>query len=85
MGVYEKGEYDGSFDYRGRNISFYIVDNDRPIKNEKMTRYINFYEGGKNIGVKVVYGHVDKLTNITNFDAKQWFEEYLEEKMKRWK
>ncbi len=50
-----------------------------------MTRYINFYKNGKNNGTKVVYRYVDKLTNITNLDAKQWFEEYLEEESKRWK
>lgn len=73
-----KNQYDGSFSYKGRKIYYKIVDNEKPIKNEKLSRYINFYENGNSLGVRSIYGSYDEMTNISDFDAAKWFEEYIE-------
>lgn len=73
--------YDGSFNYQGRKISYKIIDNsNKPIENEKMSRYINFCENGNNLGVKGIYGYVEDMTNISSIDARKWFDEYLKGK-----
>ena len=72
-------QYDGHFDYQGRKISYNITDdkNDyKSIENNKMLRYINFFENGNNLGMKSIYGYDEEMTNITSEKAKQWFEEY---------
>lgn len=77
MKITDVNQYDGCFDYNGRIINYNITDNNYPIKEDKLSRYIHFYENGTELGFKVIYGHVDKMLNITHLDAEEWFEEFL--------
>ena len=50
-----------------------------------MSRYIHFYKDGYNIGLASIYGHVEKMTNITILDAEKYFLESLEQGSIQWK
>ncbi len=72
---------DGSFEYNEETILYRITDDNKPIRGikgeEKMSRYITFYHNnGQNIGTRSIYGTYDEMSNITDFDAKRWYEEY---------
>ena len=69
MKITDVNQYDGCFEYNGRIINYNITDNNYPIKEDKLSRYIHFYENGTELGFKVIYGHVDKMLNITHLDA----------------
>lgn len=76
----EAFDYDGFFVYENRKISYRITDNYKPIKNEKMSCFINFFENKENLGVYAIYGDVEEMTNITSEVAKKWFDKYIKNK-----
>lgn len=70
--------YDGSFILNGDTIYYHIVDDKKPIRTikgvEKISRYINFYDINNNhIGVKQIYGDFEDLSNISSYDAEEWY------------
>lgn len=69
-------QYDGQFLYDNTVIMFQITDNDRPVENEKISRYIHFYRHNEALGFMDIYGHTDQLCNITPQDALQWYLEW---------
>lgn len=81
----EINSFDGSFQYNGYTISYWITDNFNEIRNYKMSRYIHFYKDGYNIGLASIYGHVEKMTNITVLDVEKYFLESLEQGSIQWK
>lgn len=41
---------------------------------------ILIFENEKNLGLYAIYGDVEKMTNITDENAKEWFNEYIKGK-----
>ena len=75
-------EYDGKFIYNGETIKYKITDDESPIRNvrgvEKIKRYIHFYSfDDKIIYTRAIYGDFEHLSNITNYDALEWYKESL--------
>ncbi|WP_270460694.1 hypothetical protein [Faecalitalea cylindroides] len=67
--------------WNSRNLTLYPQNHQvGSIANEKMLRYINFFENEKNLGLYAIYGDVEKMTNITDENAKEWFNEYIKGK-----
>lgn len=81
----EINSFDGSFQYNGHTISYWITDNFNEIKHNKMSRYIHFYKDGNNIGCTSIYGHVENMTNLTILDAEKYFLQSLEQGSIQWK
>ena len=72
---------DGSFEIEGETIYYRITDDTKPIRMvrgvEKMGRYISFYkESGEHIGTTSIYDTYERMSNITHFDAAEWYKEY---------
>lgn len=72
---------DGKFEYEGEIIYYRITDDTKPIRMvkgvEKMSRYISFYkENGEPIGTTSIYDTYERMSNITHFDAEEWYKGY---------
>lgn len=76
-------QFDGEFTYNDEVIKYKITDNSSPIIKindvEKINRFIHFYgSDGQEKCFKAIYGDYDYLSNITDFDAYEWYKGMVE-------
>ena len=73
--------FDGSFEYKGQEVYYRINDELRDIKYKhgepaKAQRFIHFFEvSGKAIDSYPYYDSIEKVTNISKWDALRLFKE----------
>lgn len=85
MKVIKQDYYDGEFEYKGHTIKYHIGNEFKNMMYRhgqlvKATRYIDFedIDDAKRSGVFPYYDAIEKITNISKWDALKLYEMMLE-------